>query len=142
MLELRLVGWRDGWQGWVGVAPPRCQAICRRAESSLSTPGARSLIFIHIPEGYRAISRWLRSNATTPPVKRLTCSDPGKGRSRRERLRAERPLLAPLSGVLSSVESPVPGVFVAPLLDPALMAPDPSGILKQPHGWPPGRGRH
>jgi hypothetical protein len=52
---------------------------------------------------------------------------PGKGRSRRVRLRAERPLLAPLTGVLSSVESPVPGVFVAPLLDPALMAVIPPG---------------
>jgi hypothetical protein len=41
MLELRLVGWGDGWQGWVDVAPPRCQASCRRAESSLRTPGAR-----------------------------------------------------------------------------------------------------
>jgi hypothetical protein len=42
MMEVWLVGWGDGWQGWVDIAPPRCQASCRRAESSLSTPGARS----------------------------------------------------------------------------------------------------
>jgi hypothetical protein len=42
MMEVRPVGWGDGWQGWVDVAPPRCQASCRRPESSLRTPGARS----------------------------------------------------------------------------------------------------
>ena len=41
MMEVWLVGWGDGWQGWVDIAPPRCQASCRRAESSLRTPGAR-----------------------------------------------------------------------------------------------------
>ena len=72
MMEVGWEGWGVDWDGRVDVAPPRCQASCRRAESSLRTPGARSLIIIHVPEGFRAISRWLRSNATTPPVNRLT----------------------------------------------------------------------
>ena len=54
MMEVWLVGWGDGCQGWVDAAPPRRQASCRRAESrrrlrlcrgaaSLRTPGARRL---------------------------------------------------------------------------------------------------
>ena len=38
-----------------------------------------------------------------------------------------RSLLAPLTGVLALPETPIPGVFVAPLLDPALIAIIPPG---------------
>jgi hypothetical protein len=39
MMEVWLGGWGDGSQGLGDVAPPRCQASLRRAESSLRTPG-------------------------------------------------------------------------------------------------------
>jgi hypothetical protein len=42
MMEAGWEGWGVGWDGRVDVAPPRCQASHRRAESSLRTPGARS----------------------------------------------------------------------------------------------------
>jgi hypothetical protein len=42
MMEVGWEGWGVDWDGRVDVAPPRCQASCRRAESSLRTPGARS----------------------------------------------------------------------------------------------------
>ena len=42
MMEAGWEGWGVGWNGRVDVAPPRCQASRRRAESSLRTPGARS----------------------------------------------------------------------------------------------------
>ena len=42
MMEVWRRGWGDGSQGGADVAPPRCQASRRRAESSLRTPGARS----------------------------------------------------------------------------------------------------
>ena len=41
MMEVGWEGWGVDWDGRVDVAPPRCQASCRRAESSLRTPGAR-----------------------------------------------------------------------------------------------------
>jgi hypothetical protein len=36
---------------------------------------------IREPRGFKAISRWLRSSATTPPVTISMDSDPGRGRS-------------------------------------------------------------
>ena len=39
MMEAGWSGWGVDWDGRVGVAPPRCQASRRRAESSLRTPG-------------------------------------------------------------------------------------------------------
>ena len=39
MMEVGWDGWRVDWDGRVDVAPPRCQASLRRAESSLRTPG-------------------------------------------------------------------------------------------------------
>ncbi len=39
MMEAGWVGWGVDLDGRVDVAPPRCQASLRRAESSLRTPG-------------------------------------------------------------------------------------------------------
>ena len=41
MMEVGWEGWGVDWDGRVDVAPPRCQASCRRAVSSHRTPGAR-----------------------------------------------------------------------------------------------------
>ena len=51
-----------------------------------------------------------------------TRPDPGRGRSHRSTAMTKRPLLAPLPGCLLSMSPIFPGVFVATLLDPALIA--------------------
>jgi cytochrome c peroxidase len=64
MIEAGWEGFGVDWDGRVDAAPPRCLASCRRAESSLRTPGARK-VGITRPFTHKAIGCVQQGRAST-----------------------------------------------------------------------------